>query len=152
MQWIINHYLSSIRPAPQKMILTIDTCTAAVYVSILFLFLVIYDLQYIGIWLAISATSRCRFSEPVTPVLSIFLRTTQNLNNWKDFSTMLEFLSRRRMDKGLRQSVALSNAPEILFSQRMMVRKVLLRYVFYIFILSLYCIAKSYKAPFPGNV
>jgi hypothetical protein len=62
---------SSVRPVPQKMILTIDTCTAAVYV--LLLSLVIYCLQSLDIWAAICTTLRLGNFSP-TSASSFHLR------------------------------------------------------------------------------
>jgi hypothetical protein len=56
---------------------------------------------------------------------------TRNLSASRDSSTTFEFPSHRRTGKGQKQSVASSNVAEILFSRRMMARKVLLRYVFF---------------------
>lgn len=49
-----------------------------------------------------------------------------NLNSWKFFSSTYasEFPSHRRTDKWQRQTVTLSNAPESLFSRRMMFRAI----------------------------
>jgi hypothetical protein len=65
-----------------------------------------------------------------TRMPSIFHQAILNSNSLKGFLTMSVFPFHRRTDKGQRQSMVLSNAPESLFSRRMMVGKVLLRYVF----------------------
>ena len=74
--------------------------------------------------------SYCRFSEPLTHAPSIYPQVILNLNSWKDFSSTSEFLSHRQTDKGQRQSVGSSSVLEILFSRRMMAKKVQLGYVF----------------------
>jgi hypothetical protein len=56
---------------------------------------------------------------------------TPSSRSSRGFSTTFGFPSHRRTDKGQKQSVALSNVLENLFSRRMMARKVLLRYVFF---------------------
>ena len=80
------------------MILTIDTCTAAVY---FFFCLIAYT---IGIWLAICAMLHYRFSEQLTHAPSIYLQVILNSNSQKVFSSTStgKFPSHRQMDKGLR--------------------------------------------------
>ena len=80
-------YLSSIRlatPAPQKMVLTIETswCSAAVYVSLLSLSLLLFIptralYSYLA---AIWSVSRCLFSERLTRAPSTLCLTTPNLS------------------------------------------------------------------------
>ena len=107
----------------------------------------------IAIWLAICATSRCLSLGSQTLAPSTCPQVIRSSSSSKDFSTTSEFLSHRRTDEGQRQSAALLNVLEILFSRRMMARKVLLQYVYiYISIWSFYPVAKYCKAPFPRNV
>lgn len=104
MQQLMNQCPSSIRPAPQKMILTIDTSLR--HCRFFFTFCLTLFITYtLDIWLAICATSRCRSLEPLVYMPSIFLQMIPNLNSLNDSST----------DEEQRQSVVLSNTPESLF-------------------------------------
>ena len=88
LQQMINHYLSSICPAPQKMILTINTCMAAVYMFSFFLGPSLFNANTIGIWLAIYATSRYHFLEPQTLAPSACLQANQSSSSSRIFLPM----------------------------------------------------------------
>ena len=149
-QIIINQYLSSIRPAHQKMILTIDTCMAAMYVSFSFFF--VYCQHSIGIWPVICSMSHCHSLGSKILVPSACPQMIQSSSSSKGFSTTSKFPSHCQADEGRRQSAVLLNVLESLFSRRMMARKVLLRCIFFISIWSLYPVAKFCTAPLPGDV
>ena len=152
MPWIIIQYLSSIRPAPQKMILTIDTCTAAVYVSC-----------FIPCYLSPTTLYRYLAGDLRNVALS-FLGTTDtralNLSSSDPkFKQLEKFLnnvqisiptSNGRRTKTIRGLI--ERAGKFVFSKNDGQESTVAVCLLFISIWSFYPVAKYCKAPFPRNV